>query len=66
MVIRLHVDVGQDGATQLFKAVQNGHEDCAKLLLHAKASVDASLNVSAKGGKSGECLGRILVASADK
>ena len=40
------VDMAQDGATPLSMAAQNGHEGCAKLLLEAKAAVDAATNVS--------------------
>ena len=43
------VDVAQDGATPLFVAAQEGHEGCAKLLLEAKAAVDAAMNVSGRG-----------------
>ena len=42
------VDVAQDGATPLYVAAQNGHEGCAKLLLEAKAAVDAATNVSGR------------------
>ena len=42
------VDVAQGGATPLFMAAQNGHEGCAKLLLEAKAAVDAATNVSGR------------------
>jgi len=42
------VDVAQTGATPLFVAAQNGHEGCAKLLLGAKAAVDAARNVSGR------------------
>ena len=42
------VEVAQDGATPLFMAAQEGHEGCAKLLLEAKAAVDAAENVSGR------------------
>ena len=42
------VDVAQDGATPLFVAAFDGHEGCAKLLLEAKAAVDAARNVSGR------------------
>ena len=41
-------DVAQTGATPLFLAAENGHEGCAKLLLEAKAAVDAVKNVSGR------------------
>ena len=40
------IDVAQDGATPLFVAAHKGHEGCARLLLEAKAVVDAAMNVS--------------------
>ena len=42
------VDVAQDGATPLYVAAQKGHEGCAKLLVEAKAAVDAAANVSGR------------------
>ena len=41
-------DVAQDGATPLYMAAQKSHEGCAKLLLEAKAAVDAATNVSGR------------------
>ena len=41
-------DVAQDGATPLSVAAQEGHEGCAKLLVEAKAAVDAAKNVSGR------------------
>ena len=42
------VDVAQYGATPLYVAAFDGHEGCAKLLLEAKAAVDAARNVSGR------------------
>ena len=42
------VDVAQTGATALFIAAENGHEGCARLLVEAKAAVDAARNVSGR------------------
>ena len=42
------VDVAQNGATPLFVMAQEGHEGCAKLLLEAKAAVDAANKVSGR------------------
>ena len=42
------VDIAQTGATPLFMAAQEGHEGCARLLLEAKAAVDAARNVSGR------------------
>ena len=42
------VEVSQTGATPLFIAAHNGHEGCAKLLVEAKAAVDAATNVSGR------------------
>ena len=41
-------DVAQNGATPLIMAAENGHEGCAKLLLEAKAAVDAADKVSGR------------------
>ena len=38
----------QNGATPLIVAADLGHEGCAKLLLEAKAAVDAARNVSGR------------------
>ena len=43
-----------DGSTALILACQNGHEACARLLIDAKAAVDAALT----GGLTGLMLAR--------
>ena len=42
------VDVTQTGFTPLYVAAQEGHEGCAKLLVEAKAAVDAARDVSGR------------------
>jgi ankyrin repeat protein len=44
--MRWRVYIVQVGFTSLNSAAQNGHEGCVKLLLDAKAAVDAQSNVS--------------------
>ena len=46
LVASLEVDVEQMGYTPLIIAAEKGHEGCAKLLLDAKAAVNAATIVS--------------------
>ena len=41
MCVFTRMDDAQDGVTPLFMASSYGHEGCAKLLLEAKATIDA-------------------------